>query len=348
MTRSTTSAHIKRRTSAFCLLAATTLTAFSAHAATVTLNNGDQISGTLKQLTDNTVIFESSVFGEIKIPFEQVSKLTTDDDVRVKLSDGTALKGKVAVQDNGDVLIAEQPTEAPRAVPRQQVAAFNPPIIDESVKYSGRLDLGGAMNRGNSTDEKLNINGELVARDIKNRYTLGWEFNEASSAEVTTTSNRRLLGKYDRFLTEKDYIFFSLKGEVDKMADLDLRTSIGTGYGRQFIETPQTKFSGEVGINYVKERYNTAPDESFPTLSLGMKYDRKLWDDKLVFFEYLTVDASLEDASDTLVRNRIGFRVPIAKGLNLSTQFNLDYDNQPVPGKKKSDRAFIVSIGYGF
>ena len=343
-----TSARFKRRTSTFCLIAATTLTALSANAATVTLSNGDQISGTLKQLTDNTVVFESPVFGEIKIPFAQVSKLTTDDDVRVQLSDGTALKGKVAMQDDGTVQIAEQPTEAPRTVTRQQVAAFNPPIIDESMKYTGRFDLGGAMNRGNSTDEKLNVNGELVARDIKNRYTLGWELNEASSAQVTTTSNRRLMGKYDRFLNDKDYIFVSLKGENDKMADLDLRTSIGTGYGRQFIETPQTKFSSEVGLNYVKERYYTAPDESFPTLSLAMKYDRKLWDDKLVFFEYLSIDASLEDASDTLVRNRVGFRVPIAKGLNLSTQFNLDYDNQPVPGKKKSDRAFIVSIGYGF
>ncbi|GGI20726.1 DUF481 domain-containing protein [Oxalicibacterium faecigallinarum] len=345
---SSTSARLKRRTSALCLLATTTLAALSTHAATVTLNNGDQISGTLKQLTGDTVIFESAVFGEIKIPFKEVSKLTTDEDVRVQLSDGTALKGKVAMQDDGAVQIAEQPTEAPLTVPRQQVAAFNPPIIDESMKYTGRLDLGGAMNRGNSTDEKLNINGEFVARDIKNRYTLGWEFNEASSAQVTTTSNRRLLGKYDRFLNEKDYIFFSVKGETDKMAALDLRSSVGTGYGRQFIETPETKFSGEVGVNYIKERYATAPDESFPTLSLGMKYDRKFWEDKLVFFEYLSIDASLEDASDTLLRNRIGFRVPIAKGLNLSTQFNLDYDNQPVPGKKKSDRAFIVSIGYGF
>lgn len=348
MTKSMTSARIKHRTSAFCLLAAAcTLAAFSAHAATVTLNNGDQISGTLKQLTDNTVVFESAVFGEIKIPFKEVRALTTDEDVRVQLSDGTAVKGKVAL-DDAAVVIAEQPAEAPRTVSRQQLAALNPPIIDESMQYSGRLDLGGASNRGNSTDDKLNVNGELVARDLKNRFTLGWEFNEASSADVTTTSNRRLLGKYDRFLTEKDYVFLSAKGENDKMADLELRTSFGTGYGRQFIETPQTKFSGEIGVNYVKERYYVAPDESFPTLGLGMKYDRKLWDDKLVFFEYLSIDASLEDASDTLVRNRIGFRLPIAKGLNLSTQFNVDYDNQPVPGNKKTDRAFIISIGYGF
>ena len=79
---SSTSARLKRRTSALCLLATTTLTALSAHAATVTLNNGDQISGTLKQLTGDTVIFESAVFGEIKIPFKEVSKLTTDEDVR--------------------------------------------------------------------------------------------------------------------------------------------------------------------------------------------------------------------------------------------------------------------------
>lgn len=333
----------------FRLLAVLLAFTFSAaHAATVTLNNGDRISGTLKDMNDNTLVFESAVFGEIKIPFDQVSTLVSDDDVRISLKDGAAIKGRVALQEDGAVAITEAPAAAPRTVPRQQLAALNPPIIDESMQYSGRIDLGGAFNRGNSTDDKLNVNGELVARDLKNRYTLGWEFNEASSAEVTTTSNRRLLAKYDRFLTEKDYIFFSAKAENDKMADLELRTSLGSGYGRQFIDTERTKFSGEVGLNYVKERYYVAPDESFPTLSLGVKYDRKFWDDKLVFFEYLSVDASLEDASDTLVRNRVGFRVPIAKGLNLSTQFNVDYDNQPAPGKRHTDRALVLSIGYGF
>ncbi|WP_293775661.1 YdiY family protein [uncultured Oxalicibacterium sp.] len=338
------SRHVVRASTFVSLLALCT----AAHAATVTLHNGDKISGTLKQMTDDTLVFESGVFGEIKIPFKEVSQLTTDDDVRVQLSDGTALKGQVVVREDDEIRVRSQPAEPAQTISRAQLAAINPPIIDESMKYSGRLDLGGAFNRGNSNDDKLNVNGELVARDIKNRYTLGWELNEASSADVTTTSNRRLLAKYDRFLNAKDYVFVSAKAENDKMADLELRTSLGTGYGRQFIETPQTKLSGELGLNYVKERYYVAPDESFPTLSLGVKYDRKFWDDKLVFFEYLSIDASLEDASDTLVRNRVGFRVPISKGLNLSTQFNLDYDNQPVPGKKKSDRAFIVSIGYGF
>ena len=319
----------------------------TAYAATVTLNNGDHISGTIKDMNDDVLVFESAVFGEIKIPFNEVGSLHSDEDVRISLKDGSAAHGNIALQD-GAIVITESADATPHTVPREQLAALNPPIIDDSMQYSGRLDLGGALNRGNSTDDKLNINGEFVARDLENRYTLGWEINEASSAQETTTSNRRLLGKYDRFLTAKDYLFVSAKAENDKMADLKLRTALGTGYGRQFIDTERTKLSSEVGLNYVKERYYTASDDSFPTLSLGMKYDRKFWDEKLVFFEYFSLDTSLEDTSDTLVRNRVGFRVPIAKGLNLSTQFNLDYDNQPVPGNKRTDRAFVVSIGYGF
>src|SRR5690606_34023348 len=142
-------------------------------------------------------------------------------------------------------------------------------------------------------------------------------------------SNRRLQGQYDAFVSDRDFLFVRARAEQDEMADLDLRTALGGGYGRQFIDTEAMKLSGQVGVNYVKERYEDSTDQSFPTLSIGVKFDREFLQRKLIYFHHLDIDASLRDSEDTLLRNRLGLRVPLAQGLNISTQLNHDYANRP-------------------
>jgi putative salt-induced outer membrane protein YdiY len=320
----------------------------SLHAAVVTLQNGDQLTGELKQLDKGTLILQSSVIGEVKIPWSKVRTLVSDDKVRVQLNDGALVEGKLALQADGEAAVERPASEQSVTLARQDISALNPPVVDNSFKYSGKIDLGGSFTRGNSEDDQLHTNGQLIARSPENRYTLSWELNEARSAGIKTTANRRLLAQYDHFLDPKNYLFLNAKGERDELADLSLRTSAGGGYGRQFIDTDFTKLSAELGLSYVNEDYTDSPDRSFPSLGLGFKYEQKFFNQKLVFFNNLDLDQSLEDSSDLLLHNRMGLRVPIAHGLNLSTQFNIDYDGEPAAGKKATDSALIVSVGYAF
>jgi putative salt-induced outer membrane protein YdiY len=318
------------------------------HAAIVTLNNGDQITGEIGQLNNGVLNVKTALFGEVKIPWGNVKKLVSDDEVRVQLSDGAVVKGKLDVSNNTTVAIQGAQSDQPVTVARQNITALNPPVTDDSYKYSGKIDLGGSFNRGNTRDDQLHTNGEFVARAPEDRYTLRWEINEAKSAGITTTSNRRLLAQYDMFLDPKNYLFVNAKAERDELADLNLRTALGGGYGHQFIDTDITKLSGEAGLSYVKEDYDVSADKSFPTLGLGFKYEQKFFNQKMVYFNNFNLDASLEESKDVLLHNRMGIRIPLTSGINLSTQFNIDYDNEPALGKKKTDTALIFSVGYAF
>lgn len=343
--------HLSRKNA---LLASSCLTSLlliacpSLHAAVVTLNNGDQVTGELKQLTNGVLVVQSGILGEVKIPWGNVSKLVSDDKVRIRLNDAATVEGKLALTPDGQVAVNRPAGDRPLTLARQDIGALNPPIVDDSVKYSGKIDLGGSFTRGNSEDDQLHTSGQLTARAPKDRYTLNWEINDARSAGIKTTANRRLLAQYDYFLDPKNYLYVNAKGERDDLADLSLRTAVGGGYGRQFIDTDITKLSGQIGLSYVHEDYTHSPDRSFPSLNLGFKYEEKFFQQKLVFFNNIDLDQNLEDADDLLLHNRMGVRVPIAHGLNLSTQFNIDYDKEPAAGKKSTDSALIFSVGYAF
>ncbi|MDB5851345.1 MAG: hypothetical protein JWP29_5097 [Rhodoferax sp.] len=332
-------------------VAAAAVAVFSApgaHAAKVTLGNGDQISGEIIQLKDQTLNLKSPLFGEVKIPWAQVTELKSDDGVRIQLADGTQLKGTLVLQPNGQVTVAEGPQQPARNLTRTDVAMLNPPVPDTSTKYSGHATVGGIFNRGNSRDDAVNVDAELVARAPTNRYTLNAESHEAKSSGLTTTSNRMLAGQYDKFLNAKDYLFVNAKAQTDKQADLNLRSTLGGGYGRQFVENELTKLSAEAGLSYVNENYDLAPNKSFPALTLGLNYEQKLFDSRLVVFNKTDVSVSLSNTQDTLLKNKFGFRVPIANGLNLSTQLNVAYDKSPPPGVKHTDTGLVVGVGYAF
>ena len=319
-----------------------------AMAATVVLNNGDKLTGQVIRLSDNILTLESPIYGEVEIPWRKVSELNSSDAVTVQLQDGRTAKGGVNLNAQGELTIDQGELGRSNNLRKADVAFLNPPVVDNSVKYSGRANLGGVFNRGNSQDDALNFDTEFIARTPANRYTVAAEVNEAESTGVTTTSNRYLLTQYDAFLSEKDYLFVNAKVKQDKLADLNLRSTLGAGYGYQFFETEIAKMSTEYGLAYIREDYQLAPDEAFPSLSLGLDYERKFWKKKLVFFNNYDLSLSLENMSDALFKTKVGLRLPIVDNVNVATQVNVDYDNMPPPGVRKTDTSLVFSVGYGF
>ena len=319
----------------------------TSHASKIILKNGDQISGELIRLTEQTLVFKSNSFGELRIPWLEVQQLDTDQTVALQLSDGKQLKGKLRLTEDNQLLVQHDDENFTQGV-RQDLLAINPPEKILSTKYTGRAYFGGTFIRGNSQEDQLNLDAEWVARNPQNRYTVALEVNEAQSAGIKTISTRRFLTQYDAFLNKKDYLFANARAEGDDQADLRLRTGLGLGYGRQLIESEKINLSAEAGVNYVKEDYFLSVDQTFPTLSLGLKYDRKLFNLGLVFFNNISADVNLENPQDALLKSRLGLRVPVAQGLNVSTQLNIDYDNEPAVGNTKTDATMLFSVGYGF
>ena len=81
------------------------------------------------------------------------------------------------------------------------------------MKTNVRINFGASFTDGNTKTENIYGDGELVARTVKNRFTLGGSYLRSESEDVTTAD--RILGymKYDYFLTKKWYLYAALAGE---------------------------------------------------------------------------------------------------------------------------------------
>lgn len=332
--------------SIWTLGAAGGLLAATVHADSVSLTNGDRVSGTLVRMERATLWVETPYAGTLKLPWAQVSRVETDAPVRLRMVDGTELAGRLQTDAEGAPRLAPGGEAAPQPLALARIDAINPPALATKAVLDGRGSLGGSISSGNTEAQSLHIGGDLVARKPAWRITLDGERNKASQDGRGTASNWRLGMKYDRFHSNRSYLYANTRFDHDRQAGLDLRSTLGIGAGRQFVESETLKLSAESGLSWVKEDYAHAPDEHFPSARIGIKYEQSVWQGRLQLFHSSDVLVSLESREDYLYKSRSGVRVPVDAQLSVGAQLNYDYDAVPAAGKEPSDTAVIVKLDY--
>jgi len=322
------------------------LSSCAALADRVVLDNGDRLSGSIVSMEADALLLETAYAGKIRLPRARLVQIETDAAVRVRLSDGTELDGQLQAAEPGQLSIRIGSLAQTESLGFERIAAINPPRNPDKTVLSGRAALGGSFASGNTDAQTLHLDGELVARNPIQRITLGGELNEASQDREDTASNWRIGLKYDHFVRERTYLYANTRFDHDGQADLELRSTLGVGGGRQFYDRDDLRLALEGGLSLVNEDYRNAADLSFPGARLALKYQQALWQKKLTLFHTGDLLLSLDSFDDYLYLSRTGVRLPVGNGFSLGAQVTFDYDAIPAVGKETTDTALIVNLNY--
>ena len=137
-----------------------------------------------------------------------------------------------------------------------------PDLTGQGIRWSGNINAGASLTNGNSETRQLRFDAETIARALRQRYTVGGQFNRAEDRGRDTLFNSRANAKYDYFFSKKWYGYSNVTLENDRFRDLRLRSTIGAGSGYQIFETPNINLSLEAGLNYVSEDYYEEEDNA--------------------------------------------------------------------------------------
>ena len=112
-----------------------------------------------------------------------------------------------------------------------QVKAMAPAKPPEGWKFTARASAGINIERGNT--EKRTFHGDLNLGLSKrpHRITFYGELNQEKAGDppVETEDNGLVNLDYNRFLSEKWYLFGNAQAQQDKFADLDLLWAVAAG-----------------------------------------------------------------------------------------------------------------------
>lgn len=340
---------IRQATTASMLAAVLLAGTADARADRVTLVNGDRLSGTVKHLSADTLTFATSYAGKIKIRRSEIATLETDRAVDLLLEGGEVpVSARLTGASTGRVELEPAPAGWAGDVPLARVTHVNPTPAESGigVAYKGRVNLSSAQTSGNSSSSRMYGEAELNARAKVYRYALGIKGLRAKDSGAEIASSWLGNGNYDRFVTEDRFYYGRGSLERDRFRGIDLRTTVGGGYGLQLYDSDRTQLSVRGGVDVIVLERTDGQRTSHPALGWGVRYSHWLWQRSAELFHDQDGFWDLEDTRQVTLRSRTGLRVPIAQGLSANAQLNVDWEREPAPGRKSTDSTLLLGLGY--
>ncbi len=334
----------------FRLILALSLTLFifsPASADEVRLKNGDRITGKIISMSAQKLVVETAYAGKITVDWNAVTHLITDSPITVKLDGTVSLEGTAESTESGKMKLKQEKVKEPATLLLSDVAGINP-TPEPPVRISARVNAGLGATDGNTDNKSVYFDGQFSARTKKNRISLGGEYSREETDGDPTVDRALGFIKYDHFFYEKWYGFAKTSAEKDDFKDLNLRTDIGAGPGYQLFESDVLNLGFEAGVSYVNEDFIEAEDDNYAAGRWAMDYNQYFYKKFFQLFLFNEGFVDTGDSDNIWIRTRAGIRIPLYKQINLSAQYNLDWDNQPSPGKVKTDQQFVLTFGYSY
>lgn len=360
----------------FYLVAILLISVFAAQslsADSLTLKNGDHLSGTITAMDGHKIALKTDAAGEIKIKWSAVQALTSDKPLYVATPEKQTITGTVALE--GSDLVVHTSTSGDVRIPVDQITIIRTESQQQAYEkslhpsllshWAGGVNVGFALARGNS--DTTNLNTALTA----DRKTLSDEIKVAVSSVYSTSGTstsgaaggvtaNEILGSaaYDHNLSKSIFLFASGDFTHDALQDLTLRSIYTGGVGWHAINTPNTTLDALFGINYTRESYSSSPSalspiainvsRNLPGITAGENFMHK-FGAGTVFTESFDFYPDLSDFSQYRFSLDAAVVTKIHKWLGWQTSLSDRYvTNPPIPGTKSNDVILSTGLSISF
>ncbi len=325
----------------------------SAEADEVFLNNGDRLSGTIVQLTDGKLVLKSDAAGEVTVNAADIQTLSSNAAMEVHLKDGVVLHQRIVAGQPGQFGIETGETLRAQTFQLADVVSINPPAKPEP-KWTGSISAGVTATSGNTSTLTGNASISVARRSKKDRTTAGFDYakgrqeDPGTGAKVTTEDWWRAQAQYDYFISKKWFAFVNSRYEKDSVALLERRFVVGGGGGYQWIESPKTNFSVNVGVASVYEKFTNNPvSNNELSLQAGYNFDRQLAQ-SVKLIHNLAYYPAFDDMGDYYLTTTADLQAGLTKTMFASFKTIFNYDATPAVGRGGTDVKYILSVGMTF
>jgi len=368
-----------RKSLSFFLLAgftafSTLLAAPAAHADSVTLKNGDHLTGSVTQVADKKLTIHTDWGGDVVIAVDQINDVKMEKPVVLTLEskNGNKVESRkveiTAVERAGDAFTVTTPTGT-ETVPTAGITSVRTPAAQKAYEdslhpgwghnWTATANVSFALARGNSDTTTFGAGMNVVRPTPHDKTSLYFAeiYTHDGILDSTTANNITAGARYDHNLSPKAFIFTTGDFTTNALQELDLRAVAGGGFGWHVIARPVSQFDILGGVVWTHETYSAIPPlidppdgspaitNSFVALDFGEQYTRKFGASS-AFTEQAYFFPNLLDTGEYRATFNSGISTKIKSFLSWQTTISDVYVTDPPPSTKKND--FILTTGLGF
>jgi putative salt-induced outer membrane protein YdiY len=316
---------------------------------TVETKNGARIVGKIVRIEDGAIAVDTDFAGTIAIKQSEVTALSTDAPLAVRLASGTRFDGTLSAGPNGALQIAGADgtiaTTVGKIAASWKAGEKDPQVValERHWAYEAAVDVTGKT--GNK--EQLGTAASLRATLKTPEDTL--QFYTAYDRQVTDGTKAA-----DQFKAGVDYQnnfagkvswYVRDEGGFDRVKDIDLYNIAAAGFGYDLIKQPKHTLTTRGGFSFRYEGYKNpaTTDVKSAGLDFGLAHEFTFENAKLV--NRLSYVPSFEDFSNYRINHESFFEVPLnVPAWKLRLGVSNDYNSKPGKGVERLDTAYFTRL----
>ena len=319
----------------------------------VTMNNGDHFTGEVKRLQNGVLFVETDyVSGNIGLDWNQVESVQSTATYQIVLDDGHRLVGTIEKLSSDKAKGAElYVRQASRevAVAAVRVVNIDPQKPTFWRHLQGAIDVGYSFTSGN-TQSTLNINTKTKYRTTEWEAAVSFDSSFNGQSGASKTNRQDVQPTFAKFLNRNSFLLGLSDFLHSSQQDLNLRTTLGGGYGRYLIRSANSRLSWLGGVVYTHESFGTTSNqlsdqniESVVGLQCHLsRFNFGEADSQVLVFP------GLSDAGRVRLMTNNSLTIKLRNNFRLVLSFWDDFDSRPPVTAKKNELGVSSGIGWSF
>jgi putative salt-induced outer membrane protein YdiY len=319
----------------------------------VIMNNGDHLTGQVKRLQNGLLYMETDyASGNIGLDWNQVQSVESTATYRIVLNNGRRLEGKIEKHSGEkakpeDILIREATEEV--EVSSAEIATIDTKKPTFWRELQGGIDFGYSFTSGNN-QSTLNLDTSAAYSTPGWKAATSFDSTFSGQSGASKTNREDLQATFTKFLNRNSFVAALSDFLHSSRQDLNLRTTLGGGYGRYLKRTTNTNLAWLGGVAYIHESFGTIagqPSDQNMEAVVGLQY-------KYIRFNFGEFDSQvrvfpgLTDAGRTRLTTNNSLTIKLRNNFYLVFTLWDNFDSQPPPTARKNELGTSAGIGWSF
>lgn len=314
----------------------------------VETKNGARLIGSVAKIEDGTVVLKTDYAGELKIKQSEVTGITTDAPVAVRLASGTVLTGKVTTE-AGAVQIAgadgQLSTRVDKVAATWPAGAEDPQIAAtrRHWAYEAALDVTGKT--GNKEQLGTAVSGRATLKTPQDTLQFYTAYDRQVADGAKSADQFKAGVDYQNNFSGKKSWYVRDEGGFDRVKDVDLYNVAAAGVGYDLIKEAKHLLTVRIGLSYRYEGYGNpaTEDVSSAGLDFGLNHEWEFTNSKLV--NRIAFVPTFEDLGNFRLTHESFYEIPlVAPYWKLRLGVSNDYNSQPGAGVERLDTMYFTRL----
>ncbi|MSU24551.1 MAG: DUF481 domain-containing protein [Opitutus sp.] len=314
----------------------------------VETKSGARIVGKVTKIDGGSVVVATDFAGDIKIKQSEVTAITTDAPVAVRLASGTRIDGKVSgVAGNLQVTSADGTisTTVDKVAASWAAGGKDPQVValDRGWAYQANVDVAGKSGNKSQLGTAAGFRATLAG--VSDKLAFYSAYDRQVSDGKKSADQFKAGSDYQSNFSGQNSWYVRDEGGFDRIKDIQFYNVAAFGLGYDLIKAPAQTLTGRAGLSFRTENYKNprTTDVSAAGLDFGLAHSLKFENASLV--NRLSLVPSFDDFANFRLTHESFVELPLANpSWKLRFGVNNDYNSKPGTGVTKLDTGYFTRL----